>query len=209
MNHSKHILVIDDEERNRSVLEAMLRALGYEPEFASSGAEGLEKLNSSFDLVLLDILMPGMDGYEVARRIRNRIDCADIPIVVVTALTGKEDRLKAVTAGANDFIPKPIDRMELQVRMASLLKMKEAQDALRRSEEKYRALVETVRDTIWTVDLDLRYTYVSPAVTNILGYTVEEMMSKHPLDDLTPESQREGRQSLSGGDGAGGCRTPR
>ncbi len=190
MNHSKRILIIDDDERNRSLLEAMLRSLEYQTECASDGPRGLEKLNSSFDLVLLDVLMPGIDGYEVTRRIRNRSDCGDIPVVMVTALTGKEDRLKAVAAGANDFISKPIDRMELQVRVASLLKMRESQNALRRSEEKYRALVETVRDTIWTVDLDLRFTYVSPAVTQVLGYTVEEVMSTHPLDGLTPESRQ-------------------
>jgi two-component system, cell cycle sensor histidine kinase and response regulator CckA len=189
MNHSRRILIVDDQEQNRLLLEAMLKSLGYESELAASGAEALDKLDTSFDLVLLDILMPEMDGYEVARRIRDRSDCPNIPIVVVTALSGKTDRLNAVAAGANDFISKPIDRMELQVRVASLLKMKEAQDALKRSEERYRAIVETASDTIWAVDLDLNYTYVSPAVTQSLGYTPEEVMSSSPLDAVTPASR--------------------
>jgi two-component system, cell cycle sensor histidine kinase and response regulator CckA len=189
MNHSKRILIVDDQEQNRLLLEAMLKSLGYASELAASGAEALDKLDPSFDLVLLDILMPEMDGYEVARRIRDRSDCPSIPIIVVTALSGKADRLTAVAAGANDFISKPIDRMELQVRLASLLKMKEAQDALKRSEERYRAIAETASDTIWAVDLDLNYTYVSPAVTQTLGFTPEELMASNPLDALTPESR--------------------
>jgi two-component system, cell cycle sensor histidine kinase and response regulator CckA len=189
MNRAKRLLVVDDEEPNRSLLEAMLDSFGYKAELASGGAEALDKLNSNIDLVLLDVLMPGLDGLEVARQIRDRTDCGDVPIVMVTALTGKYERLQAIAAGANDFISKPIDKAELQVRLASLLKMKDAQDALRHSEEKYRTLVETARDVIWTVDLDLRYTFVSPSVTDVLGYTVEEIMSLHPLDGLTPDSR--------------------
>jgi PAS domain S-box-containing protein len=87
-------------------------------------------------------MMMGMDGYEVARQIRNHHECADVPIIMVTVLTGKEDRLRAVEAGANDFICKPIDATELKIRMESLLKMKEARDALKRSEAQLEAMVE-------------------------------------------------------------------
>ncbi len=189
MRQSKRILVVDDEEPNRSLLEAMLDSFGYKAELASSGAQALDKLNSNIDLVLLDVLMPRLDGLEVTRRIRNRADCEGVPIVMLTALSGKEDRLKAIAAGANDFISKPIDKTELQVRLASLLKMKDAQEALRHSEQKYRTLVETAKDVIWTVDLDLRYTYVSPSVTDLLGYTVDEIMPMRPLDGFTPASR--------------------
>jgi PAS domain S-box-containing protein len=189
MNGLKRILVVDDEERDRFLLEAMLDSFGYTTELARNGTEALDKLDSSIDLVLLDMLMPGLGGLEVTCRIRNRPDYRNVPIVMVTALTRKEDRVQAIAVGANDFISKPIDRTELQVRLASLLKIKDAQDALRHSEEKYRTLVETARDVIWTVDLDLRYTYVSPSVTDVLGYTVEEIMSMHPLDGFTPVSR--------------------
>lgn len=189
MNSVKRILVVDDEEQDRSLLEAMLDSFGYSAELTGDGAEALQKLGSYIDLVLLDVLMPGLDGLEVARRIRNRTDCGDIPIIMVTALTAKEDRLQAIAAGANDFISKPIDRTELQVRLASLLKMKDAQEALRQSEKKYRTLVETAQDVVWTLDLDLRYTYVSPSISTALGYTVDEAISMHPLDNLTQESK--------------------
>jgi putative two-component system response regulator len=136
------LLVVDDDEINREMLSAMLRTLGYDSELVSSGPEALEKLNANYDMVLLDYMMPSMDGVEVCKRIREESRFNDIPVIMVTALSSKEDRLRAVEAGANDWICKPVDRTELQVRVASLLKMKRAQDALKHHQ---RSLEETVR----------------------------------------------------------------
>ncbi len=132
MNQPKRILIVDDEEINRELLEALIASFGHEPKMARDGVEALAKLKLNIDLVLLDVMMPVMNGFEVARRIRQDPDTSDLPIVMVTALTSKEDRLLSVQAGANDFITKPIDKTELQVRTESLLKMKEAQDAIKR-----------------------------------------------------------------------------
>jgi len=131
MNKPKRILIVDDVEHNRELLESILASLGHEPETAEDGVEALAKLKLDIDLVLLDVQMPGMDGFEVARRIRQDPDVSDIPIIMVTALTSKEDHLRAVEAGANDYITKPIDKTEVRVRTASLLKMKDAQDAVK------------------------------------------------------------------------------
>ncbi len=128
MSESKRILVVDDEELNRALLEAMLYALGYSFEPAHDGFDCLARLNPDIDLVLLDVMMPGMNGFEVTRRIREQSDCSGVPIIMVTNMDSKEDRLRAVEAGANDFITKPVDKVELRVRTASLLKMKETQD---------------------------------------------------------------------------------
>lgn len=125
------ILVVDDELINRKVLEGLLKSYGHDCIAAESGPVALGLLDKSVDLVLLDIMMPGMDGFAVARAIREMPDFADLPIVMVTALSAKEDRLKAVQAGANDFIAKPIDSTELGVRMASLLRMKKYHDELK------------------------------------------------------------------------------
>jgi len=138
MNQPKRILIVDDVELNRELLEDMVASLGHKPEMARDGVEALAKLKLDIDLVLLDVMMPVMDGFEVARRIRQDPDTSDLPIVMVTALTSKEDRLLSVQAGANDFITKPVDKTELQVRTESLLKMKEAQDAIKR----HRAMLE-------------------------------------------------------------------
>ncbi|GEM_PF-1642837 len=179
---------MDDEEQNRDLLEAMLESLGYNSEAAESGPEALNKLNRRFDMVLLDVMMPHMDGFEVARLIRADPDFSDIPIIMVTGLAGKKDRLRAVEAGANDFISKPVDKVELRVRVASLLKMKEAQNARWESERRFRLLVETSKDLIWTINPELRFTYVSPAVTHILGCAADEIMAMNPLETLCPES---------------------
>jgi len=142
MDKPKRILIVDDVEQNRELLESIVTSLGHESEMAEDGVEALAKLKLDIDLVLLDVHMPGMDGFEVARRIRQDPDVGDIPIVMVTALTSKEDRLRAVEAGANDFITKPVDITEVRVRTASLLKMKEAQDAVKQYQAELEEKVE-------------------------------------------------------------------
>jgi putative two-component system response regulator len=139
----KKILVIDDEEINRKVLTGLLHSFGHEAVDAASGQEGLARLGPDVDLILLDIMMPDMDGFAVCRSIRAREEYRDIPIIMVTALTAKEDRLLAVQAGASDFVSKPIDSTELQVRMSSQLKIKEYHDELKVYQAGLEAMVET------------------------------------------------------------------
>jgi len=122
------ILIVDDELINRKVLEGLLKSYGFECVCADSGNAALKLLDGSFDLILLDIMMPDMDGFAVAKAVRSLPLYADLPIVMVTALSAKEDRLRAVEFGANDFIAKPIDATELRVRMTSLLRMKAYHD---------------------------------------------------------------------------------
>jgi putative two-component system response regulator len=131
---AQRILVVDDLDANRLALGALVEALGYEIETARDGLEALAKLEMGVDLVLLDLLMPGLDGYEVTRRIREHPDHRDLPVIVVTALDSRDDRLRAVQAGANDFIAKPIDRTELLVRLKAHLRVKEASDAVKSSQ---------------------------------------------------------------------------
>lgn len=142
MERKHRVLIVDDVEVNRNVLSQMIQSLGHEAEIACDGFEAIEKLKNDIDLVLLDVMMPGMDGYETTRLLRRNKDYCDIPVIIVTNLVSKADRLRAVEAGANDFIGKPVDRIELRVRMASLLKMKEAQDTIKRHKA---VLEETVQ----------------------------------------------------------------
>ena len=135
MDRPKRVLIVDDSEPNRDLLEAMVNSLGHEPVLAQDGLDALAKAKQRVDLVLLDALMPGMDGFTVAKRIRQDPDLRLLPIIMVTVLEDKEDRLRAVEAGANDFISKPVDQTELKVRTESLLKMKEAQDGLKRKNQ--------------------------------------------------------------------------
>ena len=128
---TERILIVDDELINRKVLEGLLKSYGLQCISADSGPAALALLDDSIDLVLLDIMMPGMDGFMVAKAIRDMPRFADLPIVMVTALSAKEDRLRAVEAGANDFVAKPIDSTELSVRMKSLLSMKGYHDEVK------------------------------------------------------------------------------
>jgi len=107
---SGRILVVDDNQANLDLMLYLLKAFGYEPQGAASGPAGLEAARAgNFDLVLIDILMPGMDGYELARLLRHDARLASTPLVAVTALAMATDRQRIETAGFNGYIAKPIE----------------------------------------------------------------------------------------------------
>ena len=139
---NKRILIVDDQSVIRDLLKTVLESYGHTVESAEDGYEALAKIKLDIDLVLLDVEMPKMDGFEVARRLRADPDGRDIPICMVTGNTSQEDRLRAVKAGANDFVAKPVDETELHVRTNSLLERKEAQDAVKRQKEDLERQVE-------------------------------------------------------------------
>lgn len=179
----KRVLVVDDEPSNRELLEALLTSFGHDVDMVADGCEALAKLDASHDLVLLDVMMPGIDGFEVARRIRTESSVPNIPICMVTAFWDKEERLRAVAAGVNDFIAKPVDKTELQVRTASLLRAKEAQDAATH----YRAELEASN-----VDLE-HFAYVAShdlqePLRTIRGFI--QLLEKN-YGDLFDETARE------------------
>jgi len=125
------ILIVDDEERNIKLLNAYLMTNQYEIVEASNGEEALRVVNDfNPDLVLLDAMMPGIDGFEVCKRLKTDEKTKMIPVVMVTALREKEYRIKALEAGADDFLTKPVDRTELLVRVKSLLRIKSYHDQL-------------------------------------------------------------------------------
>lgn len=117
------VLVVDDQEVNRRLLEAVLTPRGYRVLMADSGEEALRTLETERpDVVLLDILMPGMDGYEVCRRIRDDARTAVLPVVMITA-SGQQEKVRATEAGADDFVAKPFDQAELLARVRSLVRV--------------------------------------------------------------------------------------
>jgi len=131
MPGSGRILVVDDVARNVRLLEALLTPEGYEVVAAGSGAEALERVaDRGPDLVLLDIRMPDIDGYEVCRRIRADPERAFLPIVMVTSAED-EERVRALEAGADDFVAKPLNPPELLARVRSLIRIKQGHDTIR------------------------------------------------------------------------------
>jgi class 3 adenylate cyclase/CheY-like chemotaxis protein len=131
MNDPARILVVDDTAHNVKLLADILGARGYAVSTASSGKEALEKVVAEPpDLVLLDVVMPEMSGYEVCRAIRNTPETARLPVVMVTALDPGQERIKGIEAGADDFLTKPINQPELMARVTSLLRIKQLWDEL-------------------------------------------------------------------------------
>ena len=129
---SARILVVDDQPLNVKLLEAKLTAEYYNVVTAAGGVEALEKASDVCpDLILLDVMMPGMDGYEVCQRLKGDPELNHIPVVMVTALDAVADRIRGIDAGADDFLTKPINDVALFARVRSLLRMKLALDELR------------------------------------------------------------------------------
>src|SRR5690606_7420716 len=126
------ILVVDDIPANVKLLEARLLAEYFEVVTAYSGAEALEACeNGKIDVVLLDVMMPGMDGFEVCRRLKADTATQHIPIVMVTALDQISDRVRGLEAGADDFLTKPVNDLQLMTRVKSLVRLKALTDELR------------------------------------------------------------------------------
>jgi adenylate cyclase len=132
MDASVTVLAVDDQEVNLRLLDAVLSPRGYRVLMASSGPDAFALLETEVvDLVLLDVVMPEMDGYEVCRRIRNTSATEFLPVVMITA-SGSDQRLAALEAGADDFVTKPFDQSELLARVASLARIKRYHDTTRR-----------------------------------------------------------------------------
>ncbi len=139
------ILVVDDQPLNVELLEADLIEHGYDVLSAYDGKSALEKVASDRpDLILLDVMMPEMDGFEVCRRLKSDPETMLVPIVMVTALSEKADRIKGIEAGVDDFLTKPYDRQELQARVRSLLRVKFYTDELERAETVISSLAISV-----------------------------------------------------------------
>jgi len=146
MEGKKNILVVDDYAENVELLEELLISSGYEVSTAYDGKEALRKAHNVLpDLILLDIMMPKMDGYQVCEALRNSADTKDIPIIFVTAKTEVKDWTHAIfNMGANSYITKPINAHKLVEKVKSVLKMKHSRDELRKTRER---LSKTIGDT--------------------------------------------------------------
>ena len=214
------ILVVDDEEKNIKLIKGMLMKENYNFNGCPNGEEALKFLQDHKpDLILLDILMPGIDGFELCRMLKKNASTRMIPVVMVTALKEREDRKKALDAGAEDFLIKPLDQFELIARVKSLLRLKSYHDelinsyteitkkneelvkeiaerkrtenSLRQSEEKYRALVDHAPTGICEVDVQKsRFISVNEVMCDYTGYSREGFLELKPLDLFTNESKK-------------------
>ena len=140
-----HILVVDDIEKNVKLLADVLAVKGFRVSTAFSGEQALERINTDApDLVLLDVMMPGISGYDVCRAIRADPTHAMLPIVLVTALDPAQERVKGLEAGADDFLTKPVNQPELMARVRSLLRIKMLHDEVQSQKAELQAWNQTL-----------------------------------------------------------------
>jgi len=190
MRKSK-ILVVDDEQMNVELMEGIL-SKEYDVVTAMSGTEALIKVEKTYpDLILLDIMMPNMNGYAVCKNLKSSPNTMSIPIVVVTALKEKEDRIKAIEAGADDFLSKPVDMYELNARVKSLLRVKQYYDSLMEEREKlliYSSALNGMDDCVIITNMSGDIKYANPAFEKKYGYSQDEITRMHISAIKHPES---------------------
>jgi PAS domain S-box-containing protein len=161
------ILIVDDEKRNIKLLEAILanehRIISAESGYEALGAVETEKP----DLILLDVMMPGINGIQVCRTLKSAEQTQMIPIIIVTALSDREDRVQAYQAGADDFLSKPVDRIELLGRTKSLLRIKASYDREVRSREVLRSVFDSILEPLIMVDEEMNQILTNNAANDL------------------------------------------
>jgi putative two-component system response regulator len=154
------VLVVDDEARNVKLIETLLHAEGYATLAARNGSEAIALAETAQpDLILLDVMMPDMDGFETVARLKADPRTKPVPVIMVTALDDRDSKLRALQAGAEEFLSKPIDRADLTVRVRNLLRLKEYGDFLanhnrmldEQVKQRTAELEEAYRDTVFTL----------------------------------------------------------
>ena len=191
MNTPPKILVVDDTPKNVKLLADLLGVKGYQVVTAASGPEALERVEAENpDLVLLDVVMPEMSGYEVCRQIRESESTRLLPVVMVTALDPGEERVKGIEAGADDFITKPINQAELMARVKSLLRIKEYHDTIQTQAAELaqwnRTLEERVRQQVEEQGRlgRLRH-YLSPQIAKLIFSSGGERLLESHRREIT------------------------
>jgi diguanylate cyclase (GGDEF)-like protein/PAS domain S-box-containing protein len=188
----RSILIVDDEPQNRKLLEALLRPEGYSTRTAASGEDALAAVREHApDLVLLDVMMPGMDGHEVARRLKAVDATSNIPIIMVTAQTAHGALLDGLAAGAEEFLTKPVNRSELWLRVRNLLRLKELRDLVEHHNEileqevrartatlqRFRTAMDATGDAILLIDNHtMQFIEVNATASRMFGYSRQEFL---------------------------------
>ncbi|WP_319508383.1 PAS domain S-box protein [uncultured Methanolobus sp.] len=191
LSDKPRILVVDDEPMNVELLQAYLQ-LDYEVLPAYDGREALDIVfRENPDLVLLDVMMPDINGYQVCEQIKSSQKTRFIPVVLVTALSGREDRLRGMEAKADDFLTKPVDRLELKMRMKSLLRIKDLHDTLIRERDQAQNYLDVAAVMMLVLDTEQDISLINKRGLEILGYDdEEEVLGQNLLRNFIPETSR-------------------
>ncbi|MEX0802850.1 MAG: response regulator [Candidatus Binatia bacterium] len=178
------ILIVDDEPFNLDLLEQELQERGYEIERANDGAEALEKVETfKPDVILLDYMMPRMNGIEAVKRLRKNEKHGAIPVILLTAKGSQEDKARGLDAGADDYVVKPFEPVELLARVRSMMRIKQMHDSL---EEWNRTLAERVEQQVGEIERMQRLKrYLSPQIADTLLKSNDESLFKSHRREIT------------------------
>ncbi|WP_406669910.1 response regulator [Methanolobus sp. ZRKC4] len=188
MSSKYKILIVDDEPLNIELLSVYLRDT-YDILTAYNGKDALEKVqNESPDLILLDVMMPNMNGYDVCRTIRKEFKMDFTPIIMVTALTGKADHQKGIDVGADEFLKKPVGKFELDKKITSLLRIKKMHDDLLTEKNTAYHYLDYVGVLVVVLDLDYRILRINKKGIDLLGYSSEKLIDREWIESFVPIS---------------------
>jgi len=185
---SSTVLIVDDEESGRQTIESVLEGEGYNIELAENGFQAIEKARTLLpDVILLDVMMPGMTGFEVCQRIRSDPQLAEIPIIILTALDDRESMLSGLKSGADDFISKPFDRFELRARVLGITRLNRYHKLVQERvnlQQAHAQLLTAYEATIegWSHAMDLRDHETEGHSQRVMEVTVK-LAQAYGLDD--------------------------
>src|SRR5882724_10435252 len=193
----RRLLIVDDNEMNRDMLARRLARKGYAIGLAENAKDLLERVKQdAVDLVLLDIEMPQISGLDALKALREHYSQAELPIIMVTAKNQSDDIVTALDLGANDYLTKPIDFPVAVARIGTQLSHKQAQEALKESEERYALAARGSNDGLWDWNLSLDVVHFSPRWKAMLGYQEREIRANpeewfHRIHDADRERVKE------------------
>ncbi len=187
-SRSETILVVDDDPILLQAFRTVLEGDGFTVVEATTGLEAVEAFQRSRpDLVLLDALLPEMDGFEACRRMRQLPDGDVTPILIITSYDTDQAVEQAFAAGATDYLPKPVRIAVLRHRIDRMVQAGRAEIAVRKSERRFRSLIENASDLLIVIDASERFRYASPGAGHATGYAVEDIQGKSCLDFAHPD----------------------
>jgi PAS domain S-box-containing protein len=191
IDRSRHIvLVVDDNPATRYSTARVIRAAGFQTVEAASGAEALELVGQGVSAVVLDVHLPDMDGFEVCRAIRSRPATATLPVVHLSAaFVRNEDRVTGLNAGADGYMVHPVEPAVLVGTLQALIRARTAEDQMRRSEQRFRAIYDQAQSGIALIDGQGRFADANPALLRMLGRSAGEILGRS-LGELAPAGWR-------------------
>lgn len=193
--NSHHVLVVDDTATNRQILSVFLKKLGHVVDLAENGAQAVDLFAAkNYDVVIMDVMMPVMDGYEATRRIKELCGDRWVPVIFLSALDKDENLVTGLEAGGDDYLPKPVNFVVLEAKLRSFSRTIALRRELEDSRRFSQAVTDSQVDAVVTADEQGIIASVNPATCRIFGYAADELVGSN-VSMLMPEPDRSAHDS--------------